>query len=468
MTRSIRANLVAWLVGALVIGWATAVAATYLLTRVQVGKMFDEELRQVALAVHLREDWIREGRVRIARPGFFLSVRAYDRAGRVYFETALPTLPLDLPHMFEEGFRAVDTAQGRWRVYTHLTDEGILQVGQPVATRDALARDVSARAVIPLLLLIPLLALLVGWILKRALRPLDETSARVSDRDATRLDPLPLDGVPAELLPLVRQINALLRRLSLALDADRRFLADAAHELRSPISALALQVQLARRARDAETRARALEELGLGVDRARRLVQQLLDFARFEPSVVLAPPQTVDLAEIAREVVGAHASQADAKGVDLGAEAPGPAPVLGDREELHSLIENLVDNALRYAPPETAVTVSVDAPGDACCLSVVDAGPGIPPEERSRVFERFHRVPGDATVGTGLGLAIAKAIVERHRGSILLRAAMSGIDPPGLAVHVVLPKAATARRGFSPPADAQAPKVDTRLTPARG
>jgi two-component system, OmpR family, sensor kinase len=465
---SIRANLVIWLVGGLVIGWIAALAGTYLLTRVQVGEMFDEELRQVALAVHLREDWIREGRVRIARPGFFLSVRAYDRAGRVYFETALPTLPLDLPHTFEEGFRAIDTSQGRWRIYTHLSEEGVLQVGQPVATRDALARDVSARAVVPLFVLIPFLALLVGWILKRALRPLDETSARVSDRDATRLDPLPLEGVPSELLPLVQQINALLGRLSLALDADRRFLADAAHELRSPISALALQVQLARRAKDPATRERALEELSLGVDRARRLVHQLLDFARFEPSVVLGPPQTVDLAEIAREVVGLHASRADAKGVDLGAEAPGPAPVLGDREELRSLIENLVDNALRYAPPETAVTVSVKTHGDACALSVVDAGPGIPPEERSRVFERFHRVPGDATVGTGLGLAIAKAIVERHRGSILLRAAMDGIDAPGLAVHVVVPKAPAAPHGAASPARPLAQDVDARLGPARG
>ena len=439
--RSIRANLVLWLVAALLVGWLAALGGTYTLTRSQVGVMFDEELRQVALAVHLREDWIQAGRVRIARPGFFLSVRAYDPAGRVYFETALPTLPLDLPQTFSEGFERIPTSQGRWRIYTHVTPEGIVQVGQPVATRDAFARDVSGRALIPILLLIPALALCMGWILRRALRPLDETTRRVSDRDAMRLDPLPIDNVPTELVPLVLQINALLERLARALDADRRFLADAAHELRSPIAALALQVQLARRAHDPATRERSLEELGRGVDRARRLVQQLLDFARLEPGLATAPRKPVDLADLAREVVAAHAMRADAKRVDLGAEAQGTAFVIGEREELRSLVENLVDNALRYAPPDTPVTVSVRTEGDACRLTVVDAGPGIPPEEREKVFERFHRVPGDPTTGTGLGLAIARAIVERHRGRITLAEAQPGADAPGLAAHVVLPSA---------------------------
>jgi two-component system, OmpR family, sensor kinase len=432
--RSIRRNLVQWLVGALVLGAVIVLAGTYALTRQQIGTLFDDELRQVALAVHVQEDWLQPHRVRIARPGFSVSVRAYDRSGRTYFETALPSLPADAPLTFIEGLSRIDTQEGTWRIYTHVTPEGIVQVGQPVARRDALARELSLPVLMPMLLLIPLLAALIAWVLQRGLAPLQETSRRVSDRDAARLDPLPTAPVPQELLPLVEQINALLGRLSSSLDAQRRFLADAAHELRSPVAALALQAQLAQRAQTPQARAAAFEELKRGTERCRRLVQQLLDFARLEPGVRVEADAPVDLAALAREVVGSHAAHADELGVDLGADAPAHAHVLGNEWELRSLIANLVDNALRYAPAGSAVTVSVLTFEERVELAVVDAGPGIPPGERERVFERFHRVAGDPTAGSGLGLSIAKAIAERHRGEIRLQDAA-----PGLAARVELP-----------------------------
>jgi two-component system OmpR family sensor kinase len=435
--KSIRANLVLWMVTALALGSIVVLAATYALTRKQVGTVFDEELRQVAHAVHLREDWVQTRRMRIARPGFALSVRAYDKTGRVYFETALPSLPADLPQGFGEGLGTLDTAEGPWRVYTHVTEEGIVQVGQPLATRDVLARDLSISVLMPMLLLIPLLAVLITWVLKRGLMPLAETSRRVSDRDASRLDPLPTADVPAELLPLIEQINGLLKRLDGSLGAQRRFLADAAHELRSPVAALALQVQLAERAHTPAARHAAFRELAHGVERARRLVQQLLDFARLEPGVQSEPFVPVDLARLVRDVVARYSAQAPE--VDLGADTPPSALTPGSEAELSSLIENLVDNALRYAPAGSAVTVSVKPQGERIELAIVDAGRGIPESERERVFERFHRVPGDSTRGTGLGLAIVKAIVERHQGTIALADAQPGGDPPGLAVRIEFP-----------------------------
>ena len=437
--RSIRANLVLWVVGALAVGTVVVLGATYALTRHQIGAVFDEELRQVAHAVHLREDWTQTRRVRIARPGFALSVRAYDNTGRVYFETALPSLPADLPQTFAEGFAFVGTGEGPWRVYTHVTEEGNVQVGQAVAARDALARDLSISVLMPMLLLIPILAVVVAWALKRGLRPLSDTSQRVSDRDASRLDPLPTDNVPQELAPLVEQINALLARLEGALDSQRRFLADAAHELRSPVAALALQMQLAERAHNPAGRAAAFDELARGVERARRLVQQLLDYARLEPGVLSGPASDVDMAQLAREVVGRYSVQAEVQEVDLGADAPAAARVCGSESELRSLIENLVDNALRYAPAASAVTVSVRQEGARVELTVVDAGRGIRFAERDRVFERFYRVAGDSTRGTGLGLAIVKAIVERHRGIIELADTNPAGELPGLAVSVTLP-----------------------------
>jgi two-component system OmpR family sensor kinase len=415
--RSIRAYLVVWLIGGLTVGIAAVLAAAYVLARAQIGEAFDDELKQVAHAVLLRDDRNAGTRVRIARPGFSLAVRAYDASGRVHFQTALPTLPVDLPLLYAEGFVHADTVEGPWRIYTHVTEEGVVQAGQPAATRDALARDLALRVVGPMLLLALAVTALAVWALTRGLAPLEETSRRVSDRDAWRLDPLPLDGAPKELLPLLRQINALLGRLAVSLDAERRFLADAAHELRSPVAALALQAQLAERAHAPQARAEAFAELGRGIERARRLVQQLLDFARLEAGM----------------------SSRARRRLDLGADAPGAVAALGSDMDLRSALDNLLDNALRYAPRGSAVTVSVRGGHGGARLAVVDAGPGIPPSERGVVFERFHRVAGDRTPGTGLGLAIVKTIVESHGGRVTLADAGGPPERPGLEVGLELP-----------------------------
>jgi signal transduction histidine kinase len=439
--RSIRRHLVLWLLGTLVLGIAAVALGTYYAAVRQIGTLFDDELRQIAQAVHLREDWAETGNVRIAREDVAFAVRAYDDGGRVFFESGLPSLPADTPKTLDAGLSIVETADGPWRVYTHVTPEGVVQVAQPEAIRDALARELSLRMLLPELLFIPVLAALVGWILKRALAPLDQTSARVRERDAARLDPLPTAGVPSELAPLVEQINALLARLAASLETQRRFVADAAHELRSPVAALALQVQLAERAQSDAARAAALAELKLGIARTGRLVHQLLDLARLEPGVPSEVPGPVNLAEVAREVIGSFAAAADSKRVDLGADAPTQVLVTGSASELRSLVANLVDNALRYAPANSAVTVSLRETNGAVALAVEDSGPGIPSLERERVLRRFQRVAGDSTAGSGLGLPIAKAIVERHRGELVLADASPGREPPGLAVQVRLPRA---------------------------
>jgi two-component system OmpR family sensor kinase len=425
--RSIQRTLVLWLAGGLALGIAAVLGATYFFAYLELSRVFDSELKQIAEAVRLSEGPTDVPRLRIARPGFGFSVRAYNESGRVYFETALPSLPQDVPKLFTEGFSTMHTASGEVRVYTHVEPEGIVQVGQLESIRAALARELSLRMAMPALLLVPLLAALVALVLARGLAPLQQTSRRVSDRDAKRLDPLPTEDVPLELLPLIRQINALLERLADSLETQRRFIADAAHELRSPVAALALQAQVAQRAHPGEARAAAFAELMQGIARAGRLVG-----AR-------EPLRRIDLAELAREVVGAHAVRAEAVNVDLGADAPLPAFMIGAESELRSLVNNLVDNALRYAPPESEVTVTVRQASSAIELSVVDSGPGIPAEDRERVFERFQRAAAGSTRGGGLGLSIAKAVVERHQGRIALDDANPGRNPPGLAVRVTLP-----------------------------
>jgi two-component system OmpR family sensor kinase len=440
--KSIRRDLVLWVTGTLVLGVLAAALATYYTARRQIDAMLDGELRQIAQAVHLREDWAEAGNVRIAREDVAFAVRAYDEGGRVFFESGLPSLPADAPKTLDPGFSEVDSPDGLWLVYTHVTPEGIVQVAQPEAVRDALAQHLALRMSLPQLIFVPMLAALMVWVLRRSLRPLYDTSARVQERDAARLDPLPSAGVPEELVPLVEQLNALLARLAASLETERRFVADAAHELRSPVAALALQVQLAERAHTDAARAAALAELRNGIARAGRLVQQLLDLARLEPGVVSEPPGPVDLAQMVRDVIGTFAAHADGQHVDLGADAPPSLLVTGAASELRSLVANLVDNALRYAPHGSAVTVSLREAAGAVELAVEDAGPGIPPEQRERVLRRFQRVEGDSTSGSGLGLPIAKAIAERHRGSLRLGEARPGHRPPGLSVQVRLPLAA--------------------------
>lgn len=437
--KSIRAKLVLWLVCGCAVGIGVVTVATYTFARAELRRTFDGELEQVARAVDLREDWVEAGRVRIAREGVFFAVRAYDKTGRVYFETVLPSMPDAVPLARQAGFNYIETDDGRWRVFTHVSPQGIVQVGQPVEMRAALARDLSWRVVTPLLVFLPLLGVLIAWLLRPGLAALNETSRLVSDRDAARLDPLPTENVPSELLPLVRQINALMARLAAALEAHRRFLADAAHGLRSPIAAIGLQAELAARSRNAEALDTAHEELVRGTQRAARLVQQLLDFARLEPGTVGEPPRGLDLAALVRDVLSAHALEAEERAVDLGADMPGEVPLTGRESELRVLLANLVDNALRYAPPQSAVTVTVRRRPASAEIEVTDAGPGIPAAERERVFERFYRVEGDTTRGTGLGLSIARAIVERHHGTIRLGDAHPGAVLPGLAVLIELP-----------------------------
>jgi two-component system OmpR family sensor kinase len=437
---SIRAHLVLWLVAALAAGAAIVVVLTYGYAHEELDRVFDDELRQIAEAVHLREDWKDTGTVRVARPEFRYAVRAYDESGRLFFETMVTARPFDAPRSLDPGYSEIESLGELWRVYTHVAPEGIVQVAQPVAMREALARELSLRMLLPVLLLIPILGGVVAWVSRRGLAPLEQTSRRVQERDAGRLDPLPTQHVPTELRPLIDALNALLARLAASMDAQHAFLADAAHELRSPVAALALQAQLAERAHSPEARAAAFGDLKQGIVRASRMVEQLLNLERLQRGGQ-EPAVPVDLARLAREVVAGFAARADALGVDLGVDAPPSAVVSGAEAELRSLIANLVDNALRYAPRGTDVTVAVRPAGQGVELQVLDDGPGIPADHRTRVFERFQRIPGDATHGSGVGLHIVSKIVERHRGRIALEDAHPERPSPGLLVRVLLPAA---------------------------
>jgi signal transduction histidine kinase len=269
----------------------------------------------------------------------------------------------------------------------------------------------------------------------RELQSLEGTAEAIARRTPEALEPIAPASVPEEIRPLVAALNGLLGRLGGALDQQRQFIADAAHELRTPLTALRLQLQLAERARDDAERGRAHTMLSEGIARATRVVEQLLALARQDPAAPAEPKTRVDLARLAASVADAQRDAAFARALTLDVDAAAPLEVDGERESLRTLLDNLVDNAVRYTS-DGIVTVRAVREGASPILEVEDTGPGVPAGERGRIFDRFYRGESAAPGGTGLGLAIVRRIAERHGARV---EALEGRAGKGLRVRVVFP-----------------------------
>jgi two-component system OmpR family sensor kinase/two-component system sensor histidine kinase QseC len=280
------------------------------------------------------------------------------------------------------------------------------------------------------------MVLAVAWIVRRGLLPLRHVTAEVQQRDVRSLSPLRSDHLPREIEPLVGELNRLLARLQGAFAAQRDFISDAAHELRSPLTALRLQLQLLERAPHEAARLEALSQLGAAIERAIHLVEQLLTLARSEPQTAGAPLQQTDLAAAAALGLADTNALASARRTDLSLEAEPGMLIRGDADALRTLVRNLADNAVRYSPEGGTVRVRCRDEPAAVFLEVCDDGPGIAAADRERVFDRFFRRAPAQESGTGLGLAIVKAIAERHAAKVALGEAPGG----GLCVTVGFPR----------------------------
>jgi two-component system OmpR family sensor kinase/two-component system sensor histidine kinase QseC len=272
----------------------------------------------------------------------------------------------------------------------------------------------------------------VWWLAAQTLAPLRRLADGLRARDEQSLQPLPTSGLPDEVSPLVSALNGLLQRLGDALGAQRAFVADAAHELRSPLTALKLQMQLLQRAPDADARAQAAQALNAGIDRAARLVEQLLTLARAEPGAAAPAHESVDLSSVVRNALAETVPFAASRGSTVELFADALVRVQGDARALTALARNLADNAVRYAPPGARVELRVFTEAGVPVLQVDDAGPGIAPAERERVFDRFYRHAAGDEAGTGLGLAIVRSVAERHGAVVELGESALG----GLRVRV--------------------------------
>ena len=342
-----------------------------------------------------------------------------------------------LPEVTTLGFSTVTTrdaggARERWRVFGVQALTRVIQVAQPLSIREQRAAELALQTLKPFALLLPVLALLIWIAVGSALEPLRRLTAQVKSRRVDALDALPAERLPEEVQPLVLALNDLLGRLRAALERERAFMADAAHELRTPLTALHLQLGLLARAGSDTERAAAMGILSAGVQRANHLIEQMLMLARQEPRAD-SPRSPVRLDELAREIVAELVPLADARQIDLGVAAAQPATITADPDALRTLLRNLIDNAVRYTPGGGRVDVTVESSGAEARVTVSDNGPGIPPQERSRVFDRFYRRAGTASPGSGLGLSIVKAIADAHGATLTLA---DGPSRRGLTVIV--------------------------------
>ncbi|MBK6007661.1 sensor histidine kinase N-terminal domain-containing protein [Ramlibacter ginsenosidimutans] len=391
----------------------------------EADRMFDYHLEEVARSVH--------GGVPFA-PGedaSEYSVQVWGPDGTTLYRSNRKELPAPAVLGFSDS-----RVQGvRLRIYTLQTPEHTIQIAQDLDAREARARELALGAVMPVLLLAPLLMLAVGAVIGGSLAPLARMRRQVATRAARDLSPLSAEGVPEEVRPLVGELNALFARVQDTLQAQAHFVADAAHELRSPLTALKLQLQAAERARDDTARQAAITALRAGIERSIGLVEQLLALARLEGKPEQAS-EAIDLEELAREAVSERLAGAHAKQLDLGLATSEPLRITSSRESLLLILRNLLDNAIKYTPAGGRIDIAHGRDAEGPWLAVEDSGPGIPEAELPRVFDRFYRVPGSDAEGSGLGLAIVRTVAERLGAQVRLgRSASLG----GLRAELRLP-----------------------------
>ena len=442
MTHSLRGRLLWFLLAAITLAALAQASIAYNTALDDADQIFDYHMQQMALSLRSStplSNTEAQARLETGPGNDDLVVQMWSPDGVQVFHSVSRAR---LPQRAVLGFSNVKANGTTYRVFSIQTNNQTVQVAQDLAVRRNMAGNLALRTLGPIAVMMPILMLVVWWVVSGSLEPVARVRSQVASRQADDLSPVSESGLPDEVRPLVHELNLLFGRVQTAFDAQQNFVADAAHELRTPLAALRLQAQSLDRADNPEARKVAVGRLTAGIDRATRLVEQLLVLARQEASAANgAACRPVDLAELARRTVGDLVGLAAAKEVDLGLQHADAATIDGQPDALHILLRNLVENAVKYTPGGGTVDIAVRLAKNTATISVEDSGPGIPPEERERVFDRFYRVAGSEAAGSGLGLAIIKAIAERHGATLELdKSERLG----GLAATVTFPLTKTA------------------------
>ncbi len=415
--KSLRARLLIFLLAAIVLAAGTQAFVAYRTVLKEADQIFDYHMQQMALS--LRAGLPPSAAVSGLSDGeenFEFVVQVWTAEGVLVFESAAQAA---LPQRAVLGFSNVRARGTTYRVYSLQARSLVIQVAQDMAARRHMAGTLALRTVGPIALAAPLLMLVVWWVVSRSLAPVARVRGQVAARQADDLSPVSESGLPEEVRPLVHELNLLFDRVRRAFEAQKHFVADAAHELRSPLAALKLQVQGLQRAPDEATREVAVNRLAAGIERATRLVEQMLALARQEASAAAGtPPEAVELQEVARLALSDAIAAAQARRIDIGIASAHAARVQGRPEALRTLLRNLLDNAVKYTPEGGRVDIRIAQQAGGAELVVEDSGPGLPDEERERVLDRFYRAGEPQAPGSGLGLAIVKSIADQHGATL--------------------------------------------------
>lgn len=434
---SVRRRLLVMLLGGVMLVWTGAAAVTAWETRAEMQELLDAHLAQSASLLIMQVGHeLEEIEEEHARP---LHKYAHNVAFQVWANgRSLLLHSSDAPNSrlseTEEGFSDANINGRTWRVFGvwDAQREYLVQVGEAVEAREHLALEILKKLVQPLLFSIPLLGILIWVAVGASLKPVGRIGAALARRDPGFLAPIE-DEVPVEIAPMVDRLNILLGRVQSSLDNERRFTSDAAHELRTPLAALKTQLQVAKGAGTDMEREHAISHALQAGDRATRLVEQLLTLSRLDHDTLLQHAEPVDLHQIAAGVLAESAPAASGKHIRLSLTGKPGAAVTGQAGLLGILTRNLVDNAVRYSPPDTEVEIRIGKEHGRTTLEVRDQGPGIPASERENVLRRFHRLAGEDTSGSGLGLSIVSRIAELHQAKLEL---LDGGNGQGLRVKV--------------------------------
>lgn len=453
--RTLRKQLLGWLFWPLLALWSVSSVVDYDIANRFVNLAYDRVLLESALDIG-RQVKVLQERIYVDLPEIAVQMLQSRESGRLYYLVTGPrneyiTGEPDLPpppdpfservNYYDEYYqgRPVRVVTLRLPVETGKADSMVLvQVAENRAARNDFAREILLRMILPQALLIIFAGVMLWYAVGRALAPLQTLRREIESRSHRDLSALPLEQTPQEVRPVIRAMNELLERLSLAIAAQQRFIADAAHQLRTPIAGLKTQTELALRQTPPGETHEILQQLSNATQQATRLVNQLLSLARAEPAVGgVQAGARIDLPQLVRETTADWVPRALERNVDLGFDAQqGRTEVAGDAFLLREMLNNLLDNAIHYSQGGGQVTVRVARSTSRAILSVEDNGPGVPEAERARVFERFYRVLGTGRDGCGLGLAIVKEIAQSHHAEVELDSAESG---SGTIVRVTFP-----------------------------
>jgi len=429
---SIRRSALLWLAVLLAIIGVVSAATSYHLMRSESDNFLDSQLRQIAYYI---DDAPREPLHSVPSDPLYepeddFVVQIWGAGGAKVYDS---DPDIAIPRQSRDGFSNIATKSATWRTYSFVTPGRTVQISQDMVVRDELAAGAALRSAVPVMAIFPLSWILLSLVIDRVMRRLRKVISIVQTQDAVTRRPIPLRTVPAEIQPLVRAMNELVDRLQQAMERQRRFVSDAAHELRTPLAALALQLgNLRRVARGRELLSR-LADAEAGARRANVLVSQMLRLARYETGQDLDIIEIVDLSVLVQSCVDEIRPVADAKALRLSVALADRPQLKGRASELRVLIANILENAVKYSKPGGIVEVVTAAHPESVVLSVTDSGPGIPPAMAERVFERFVRGADSGTEGSGLGLAIVRSIANRHGIAVEL---VNRVQAHGLTVRV--------------------------------